>query len=244
MSVRVMSRVFDHSKARGNELLVLLAIADWADDDGVAFPSLEAIAAKARIARSTVQAVVGRLVALGELEATNRRSGQRQTSNLYRVLTPVAGSSEQGSDTGTAFSDTDSLPGSDTDGAGKEPSGTVTLEPPDGKARRTDAAAFTPGRWGDLEEVRTFLTSLNGLMPKGFPIEQFDDPSYWRKVEALTDDSDVFYLDQLKEYLVWWDDQPPSKKHRKVRRGFDSWLRIELARERGRERRAAQAKRR
>ena len=39
MSVRVSSRVWESSAQSGGGLLMLLAIADFADDDGVAFPA-------------------------------------------------------------------------------------------------------------------------------------------------------------------------------------------------------------
>lgn len=39
MSIRVMSSVWANSKQSGNDLLVLLALADFADDRGVAFPA-------------------------------------------------------------------------------------------------------------------------------------------------------------------------------------------------------------
>ena len=44
-----MTAVWDHTPYEGGELLVLLALADWADDRGRCWPSVPAIAQKARM---------------------------------------------------------------------------------------------------------------------------------------------------------------------------------------------------
>ncbi len=88
MSVRVMTWVWDHSRAGGSDRLVLLAIADCASDDGSeAWPATATLARKTRVDERTVQRCVQRLVELGELEVM-WRSGPRGT-NRYRVrMTP------------------------------------------------------------------------------------------------------------------------------------------------------------
>jgi hypothetical protein len=50
MSIRVMTAVWDHADVSGGDLLVLLAMADWADDDGRrCFPTQGTLAAKSRM---------------------------------------------------------------------------------------------------------------------------------------------------------------------------------------------------
>jgi hypothetical protein len=49
MSIKIMTRVWDEADVSGSTLLVLLALADWANDDGWCWPKIETIAAKARI---------------------------------------------------------------------------------------------------------------------------------------------------------------------------------------------------
>ncbi len=62
MSLKAMNWVWDHSPAAGTELLVLLAIADNADDTGAnAFPSAATLARKTRLDARTVQRVTRRL---------------------------------------------------------------------------------------------------------------------------------------------------------------------------------------
>lgn len=84
MSIRVMSRVWDHSQAEGNRLLVLLALADFADDEGYCWPKVEPLAHKARIGVRTVQSALADLEALGELERSGR--GGRGRSCTFRVV--------------------------------------------------------------------------------------------------------------------------------------------------------------
>lgn len=67
MSIRVMTRVWDHSKSRNGERLVLLAIADFADDHGRAFPSVASLRAKSAMSERGVQQAIARLQEIGEL---------------------------------------------------------------------------------------------------------------------------------------------------------------------------------
>ena len=68
MSIAVMANVWEYSKAESSDLLVLLAIADYANGEGQAWPSIETLAARARMQRRGVQYCLKRLVELGELE--------------------------------------------------------------------------------------------------------------------------------------------------------------------------------
>jgi hypothetical protein len=88
MSVRVMSWVWEHSRAEGTDRLVLLAIADSATDDGGnAWPSTATLAKKAGVDPRTVQRAVRRLIADGEL--TMRPNAGKNGVNVYRVtMTP------------------------------------------------------------------------------------------------------------------------------------------------------------
>lgn len=95
MSVLVMSRVFgdpkhssgpyaNGSKHAGSELLVLLSIADSADDDGYAFPSVATLARKCRLSDRYVNMLLSKLRDSGELEIGVNQG--RAGANLYRVL--------------------------------------------------------------------------------------------------------------------------------------------------------------
>lgn len=80
-----MSAVWERSPAGASQLLVLLAIADNADDEGLAWPSMELIARKARMSERQVRRIVKELEASGELTVTKKRRGS-STINVYRVI--------------------------------------------------------------------------------------------------------------------------------------------------------------
>ncbi len=90
MSIKVMSAVWELQLAR-EEKLVLLAIADHADDDGLAWPSLSRIAWKCGYQQKrTVSDIVRRLIEAGVLETVERAAGPRPTK--YRVRPEMAAS--------------------------------------------------------------------------------------------------------------------------------------------------------
>lgn len=83
MSVRTMARVWEHSRHGGSELLMLLAIADFADDDGRAYPSVATLARKTRMGSRNANYLLKALQASGEL--TVRLNEGPKGSNLYRI---------------------------------------------------------------------------------------------------------------------------------------------------------------
>ncbi len=84
-----MSWVWKYSKAKGNERLVLLAIADRCDDEGRnAWPSVRSLVDKTLLSERTVQSCVRRLTDLGELLV--QPAGGPRGTNLYVVtMTPA-----------------------------------------------------------------------------------------------------------------------------------------------------------
>lgn len=81
-----MDDVWHNSKVLGNDRLLLLAIADNADEEKrIAWPSVDTLSRKTRIPRRTIFRCIKRLVKAGELEIVEhgRREGH---SNTYRVL--------------------------------------------------------------------------------------------------------------------------------------------------------------
>lgn len=83
MSIYVTSAAWKNSRATGSTLLLLLAICDFADDEGVAFPAMKTLARKARISERTAQYGVAELVGLGELGIQHEAGPYG--CNLYRV---------------------------------------------------------------------------------------------------------------------------------------------------------------
>ena len=78
-----MARVWADSSLGGSELLMLLAIADFADDDGRAYPAVTTLATKCRIKPRAANYLLAALKVSGELDI-RLNEGPRGT-NLYRV---------------------------------------------------------------------------------------------------------------------------------------------------------------
>lgn len=92
MSIRTMAKVWEHSKHAGTELLMLLAIADFADDDGRAYPSVAGLAAKCRMKPRNANYILASLRASGELRV--RVNEGPKGKNLYQLRftgVPAAG---------------------------------------------------------------------------------------------------------------------------------------------------------
>ena len=87
MSVRILALVWDHYRGGGSELLALLALADWSDDDGRCYPSMTAIAEKTRLSRSQAQRVVHALIDAGDVVVIgNANGGAPGASRRYRIV--------------------------------------------------------------------------------------------------------------------------------------------------------------
>lgn len=77
MSIKVMSYVWDNSKAKGSELLLLLAIADHSADDGYCWPTIDTLAHKTRLNKRSVMRLVQSLEDLGELYVVRSNRNNR-----------------------------------------------------------------------------------------------------------------------------------------------------------------------
>ena len=86
MSVRVLSRVWDHYPGKGSDLLAMLALADWSDDDGRCYPSVAALARKIRLQERQAQRSLRDLIKQGFLSVTgNEHGGAPGMTRRYRV---------------------------------------------------------------------------------------------------------------------------------------------------------------
>ncbi|GGT43563.1 helix-turn-helix domain-containing protein [Streptomyces purpureus] len=83
MSFKVTNWVWANSQSRNGARLVMLALADRADDNGCAWPSIEDLADRTRLSPRAVQKGIASLVELGELDVEN--GGGRHRSNRYRI---------------------------------------------------------------------------------------------------------------------------------------------------------------
>lgn len=84
MCLKITNWIWKNSTARGNARLVLLVLADLADDEGRAFPGAGHIAKRARCSVRAVWNSVEKLVELGELVI--EQMGGPGRSHRYRVV--------------------------------------------------------------------------------------------------------------------------------------------------------------
>ncbi len=85
MSVRWISRVWEESPYEGRRLLLHLALADFANDEGTCFPSQRTLALKARTTEQWVSTSIRQMVKDGLLEVMERGNG-RGNRSTYRLL--------------------------------------------------------------------------------------------------------------------------------------------------------------
>lgn len=88
MSVRQSSLVWQFSQSRHGARLVALAIADFCDDAGRAYPALETLAAKAAISERAAHAAIRQLKDLGELRVES--NGGPHGVNVYFLTITAA----------------------------------------------------------------------------------------------------------------------------------------------------------
>ena len=85
MSIKAMSWVWQQP-IKGSTKLVLLALADNANDDGKCWPGIETVVNKCGIARNTVIGSIRKLKKQGLIVSERRYTEDgRRTSNLYKL---------------------------------------------------------------------------------------------------------------------------------------------------------------
>lgn len=87
-----MTRVWDGTAFKGDELLVLLCLADHASDDGYCWPSFQRLADRVRCSRRHAIRCVERLKAEGWLTVEgSRKCPNGQFVNVYQLHIPEGG---------------------------------------------------------------------------------------------------------------------------------------------------------
>ena len=85
MSILKMAEVWASAEVEGSELLVLLALADFANDDGSCWPSVATVAKKSRLTERGTRGIIRRLEKQG-LVSTVISTGGAGHSSKYRVI--------------------------------------------------------------------------------------------------------------------------------------------------------------
>ena len=85
MSVKLMTIAWD-SPAKGNDLLILLAMCDFSSDEGVCYPSKSTVAKKAKVGATTCKHIMGAYEDIGLWKSEKRlRENGSSSSNIYTI---------------------------------------------------------------------------------------------------------------------------------------------------------------
>ncbi|MCH9331541.1 helix-turn-helix domain-containing protein [Enterobacter hormaechei] len=88
MSSKILGNVWDACAAhdvKGAKLVIMARLADYSNDEGVCYPSVETICRQLGLGESTVRTAIAELESAGWLRREFRRKGNRNTSNLYHL---------------------------------------------------------------------------------------------------------------------------------------------------------------
>lgn len=89
MANRWLTWIFEHSACKGSERLVLLTLADRANDAGVCWPSVADIGRRAGLSEAQARRVVHRLITNGFVALQTAGGGTRKP-NVHRLIGPDA----------------------------------------------------------------------------------------------------------------------------------------------------------
>lgn len=115
MSIRVMTDIWGKDHPTGSHLLVLLAMADYANDEGICWASAASLARKGRLAVRTVFRVLKDLREWGYIEVVREGGDGKGNTTVYRVgsegcqpVTPSMGDPQEG-EAGDGVTSTDGV---------------------------------------------------------------------------------------------------------------------------------------
>lgn len=180
MSVRMLARVWDCSRHAGNDLLMLLAIADFADDDGRAYPSVARLAEKCRMTSRNANKVIAELRKGGELDI--RQNEGPKGTNLYRI---VLGSRQPLSER-TPPVETDTL---------SERTDTPVEMDPKPLSERTDEPSVNrqqPSESGRAGARPTFRPAADKPKKQPITFDAFAERKKATREKLITDDDPIF----------------------------------------------------
>ncbi|MCP5263635.1 MAG: hypothetical protein H6929_19980 [Rhodoferax sp.] len=92
MSVRCISQVLEKSRHAGTELLMLVVLADYSDDEGNSYPAVASLARKCRMSTRNARFILVALQRSGELRVI--QNGGPNGCNRYRIVLSALGVGE------------------------------------------------------------------------------------------------------------------------------------------------------
>ena len=85
MSIKLTAKAWETNQS-GNDLLVLIALCDFSNDEGVSFPSLKTLSSKAKVSKTTLSYILRAYEDIGVITRERRtRDNKSDTSTLYKI---------------------------------------------------------------------------------------------------------------------------------------------------------------
>lgn len=203
MSVTTMARVWATSSHAGTELLMLLAIADFSDDDGRAYPAVGTLAKKCRMTDRNARLILANLRDSKELIV---RFGEGpKGANQYLIAAPLKGASPLKNS--SALKATSATPEAGFRDPLKPASANTSVnhhEPSKGKKRRSHSDEKTFSNW--LDEIRSSgQKAVSDYLPVWDYAENIGLPAEWVEIAWVKFrdrySNDPSYL--AKKYADW-----------------------------------------
>jgi hypothetical protein len=153
MSIKLMAYFWEAGPENQSERFVLLALADYANDAGECWPSLDALARKTCLTERGIRGIIRRLEAGGWLDVDE--GAGRNRCNLYRLRTRNEVPPERGSPRNVTAQTRNVVP-PDPERGSPKPSYNHQ-EPSEEKKRARDAASEVLVQWASPQAVASFL---------------------------------------------------------------------------------------
>ncbi|MCC3720553.1 conserved phage C-terminal domain-containing protein [Rouxiella badensis] len=125
MSVKLSSYVWDGCAASGmkiSKVAIMARLADFSNDEGLSWPSVETIARQIGAGQSTVRTALKELESDGWVTSRQRRQGNRNATNVYQLNVKKLRAASQASESDTSKSDPSEFDGSKSDTSKSDPS--------------------------------------------------------------------------------------------------------------------------
>ena len=85
MSIKLTAKAWETNQS-GNDLLVLLALCDFSNDEGLSYPSLKTLSSKAKVSKTTLSYILRAYEDIGVITRERRtRDNKSDTSTLYKI---------------------------------------------------------------------------------------------------------------------------------------------------------------
>ena len=172
MSIEIMSYIWKYGPQNQSETIVLLALADYANEDGKCWPSIEGLQQKSRLSDRGVQKILRRLEEQGWLEI--EYGNGRKNCNIYTIKTPNLSAEtpnevppERGSpppETPNLSAETPNLSAKNPERGSPEPS--ITINKPSVSNKRARVVSVL-SQWCSVEAAESFVDYRNKHKAKG-----------------------------------------------------------------------------